>query len=120
MKSAFVLAAVIQLVLAGPALDVAHAAGVVEPPASAADVYTRAIVRSISKDDGRQLSIRLKLIPRSKIPFSTVTYRVVDARLVAGLREGDSVAFKAERRDGENVLTAIHTAAPCERFKECK
>lgn len=120
MKPAFVLAAVIQLALAASALNVAHAAGVVEPPASAADVYTRAIVRSISTDDRKHLYIRLKLIPRSKIPFSTVTYRVLDARLVAGLREGDSVAFKAERLDGENVLTAIHAATPCERFKECK
>lgn len=120
MKSAFVLAAVLPLVLAAPAPAIASAAGPVEPPAGAAEVYTRAIVRSISRDDGKNLYIRLKLMPRSKIPFSTVTYRVRDARLVAGLREGDSVAFKAERIDGENVLTAIHKAAPCERFKDCK
>jgi len=118
MKSALVLA-VITLVLASPALDVAHAAGAGEPPANAAEVHTRAIVRSISKEDGR-LYIRLKLIPRSKLPFSTVTYRVLDARLIAGLREGDSVAFRAERLDGDNVLMAIHTATPCQRFKECK
>ena len=120
MKAAFVLVSVIPLVLAAPALNVAHAAGAVEPTASAAEVYTRAIVRSISRDEGKHLYIRLKLMPRSKIPFSTVTYRVLDARLVVGLREGDSVGFKAERLNGENVLTAIHTATACERFKECK
>ena len=120
MKSALVLAAVIPLVLAALPHNVAHAAGAIEEPASAAEVYTRAIVRSISKDEGKHLYIRLKLMPRSKIPFSTVTYRVLDASLITGLREGDSIAFKAKRLDGENVLTDIHTATPCERFKECK
>jgi Cu/Ag efflux protein CusF len=120
MKSAFVLAAIMSLALAASAPIVAHAVGAAEAPASAAEVYTRAIVRSVSTNDDKHLYIRLKLIPRSKIPFSTVTYRVLDAHLIAGLREGDSVAFKAERLDGENVLRAIHTAAPCERFKECK
>jgi Cu/Ag efflux protein CusF len=120
MKSPFVLPAVMSLLMAAPVPNVAYSAGVAEMPASAAEVYTRAIVRSISKDDGTNLYIRLKLIPREKIPFTTVTYRVLDARLVAGLREGDSVAFKAERLDGENVLSAIHAATPCERFNECK
>ena len=120
MKATFVLAAVIPLVLAAPILSVAHSAGTVEPTASASEVYTRAIIQSISTDEGKHLYIRLKLMPLSKIPFSTVTYRVLDARLVAGLRKGDSVAFKAERLDGGNVLTALHTATPCERFKECK
>ena len=120
MKSTFLLVAVIPLVLAAPALNVARAAAAVQPPPSATDVYTRAIVRSISEQDGHRLYIRLKLIPRAKIPFSTVTYRVRDRRLIAGLHEGASVAFRAERLDGENVLTAIHIAAPCQRFDECK
>ena len=34
--------------------------------------------------------------------------------------EGDSVAFRAERRDGENVLTAIRPAPPCKRFEKCE
>lgn len=120
MKTAFALVAAMPLVLGAPAFDLAHAAGPVEPSASAPEVYTRAVVRSISKEDGERLYIRLKLIPRSKIPFSTVTYRVLDPRLIEGLREGDSVAFKAERLNGENVLTTIHAAAPCERFRECR
>src|SRR5690348_8932507 len=57
------------------------------------EVFTRAIVRSVVEEDsGRRHYIRLKLIPRGKIPFSTLTYRVMDASLVTGLREGDSVA----------------------------
>jgi Cu/Ag efflux protein CusF len=119
MTSRFALAAVIPLLLAAPSFHVADAAAAGDPPGSAAEVYTRAVVRSISKEGGR-LYIRLKLIPRAKLPFSTVTYRVLDARLVAGLREGDSVAFRAERLDGDNVLVAIHAAAPCQRFEECK
>jgi Cu/Ag efflux protein CusF len=95
------------LALAAPALDLARAAAAAAPSASAADVYTRAIVRSISEEDGNRLSIRLKLVPGSKLPFTTVTYRVLDARLVAGLREGERVGFQARRIDGENVLTAI-------------
>jgi Cu/Ag efflux protein CusF len=95
------------LALAAPVLDLARAAAAAAPSASAADVYTRAIVRSISKEDGNRLSIRLKLVPGSKLPFTTVTYRVLDARLVAGLREGERVGFQARRIDGENVLTAI-------------
>lgn len=115
-KAALVLAAILSLVLATP-IPSARAA---DAPASAPEVFTRAVVRSISKDDGKHLFIRLKIVPRAKLPFSTLTYRVLDARLVEGLREGDSVAFKAERRDGENVLTAIQKAAPCKRFEECK
>ncbi len=120
MKSAFIPSAVIALLLVAPGLNVAQAAGGAEPPTGAPEVYTRATVRAVSAADGKDIHIRLKLLPGSKIPFSTVTYRVLDARLVAGIREGDSVAFKAERRDGENVLTAIHAAEPCQRFKECK
>jgi Cu/Ag efflux protein CusF len=120
MRSALALATVAMLLFAAPGLNIANAGGSEESSAAATEVYTRAVVRSISKEDGERLYIRLKLIPRAKIPFSTLTYRVFDERLVQGLREGDSVAFKAERRDGENVVTAIHAAVPCERFKECK
>lgn len=28
-------------------------------------------------------------------------------------------AFRAERIDGENTLTAIRPAPPCERFRQC-
>lgn len=87
--------------------------------ASAEDVYTRGVVRSVDTEDGR-LYIRLKVVPRAKLPFSTLTYRVMDAQLVAGLRSGDSVQFRAERRGGENVLTALRSAPPCERFSPCQ
>jgi len=89
-------------------------------PPAAAGVFTRATVRGVYEEDGgKRLYIRLKLIPRGKIPFSTLTYRVLDRALVAGIAEGASVAFRAERIDGENTLTAIRPAPPCERFQQC-
>lgn len=84
-------------------------------------MFTRAVVRSIAEEDGgRRVYVRLKLVPTAKIPFSTLTYRVPDRRLLAGLREGDSVAFRAERRGGENVLTAVRVVPPCRRFEPCE
>ena len=52
--------------------------------------------------------------------FQIARNTTLDATLIAGLRERDSVAFKAERIDGDNVLTAVHVATACQRFKECK
>jgi Cu/Ag efflux protein CusF len=84
-------------------------------------VETRATVRSTFEEDGgRRFYIRLKLVPRGKLPFTTITYRVLDRGLVAHVREGDNVAFRAQRIDGENVLTALRAVAPCERFARCE
>lgn len=82
------------------------------PAASAAQpVYTRAVVRSVFEEDGgKRLYIALKIAPGAKIPFSTLTHRVLDRKLVAGLKPGDSVRFAAQRIDGENVVTAIQPA----------
>jgi Cu/Ag efflux protein CusF len=91
----------------------AHAAGgkaeaLAAAPAEAAAVYTPATVRSVfAEDQGRRRYVRLKLALANEFPFTTITYRVLDPALVAGLQEGDSVAFRAERIGGENVLTAM-------------
>ncbi len=97
----------------------------VQGPAASAQpaepVFTRAVVRSVfTEDGGKRHYIRLKLVPNGKLPFSTITFRVVDPKLVSGLKDGASVQFRAERRDGENTITAIRTAAPCERFEPCQ
>lgn len=115
-----IISVLLLVVLTAPTIEGARAAGTAEPSANAADVYTRGVVRSISEEDGNRLYIRLKLVPRAKLPFTTVTYRVMDPSLVAGLREGQSIAFRAERRDGQNVLTAIRLAQPCQRFQTCE
>ncbi|MDP3619881.1 MAG: copper-binding protein [Ramlibacter sp.] len=84
-------------------------------------VYTRAVVRSVLVEDGgKRHYIRLKLVPNGKLPFSTITFRVADPRLIAGLKDGASVQFRAERLGGENTITAIRAAAPCQRFEPCQ
>ncbi|MES2938619.1 MAG: copper-binding protein [Pseudomonadota bacterium] len=87
---------------------------------TAAPVYTHAVVRSVFEEDGgKRLYIALKIAPGAKLPFSTLTHRVLDRKLVAGLKPGDRVGFTAQRIDGENVVTAIQPA-PCQRFEKCQ
>lgn len=89
-----------------------------EAPASA--VFTRATVRStFEQDNGRRLYISLRLNLPVEAPFSALTFRVRDRALVAGLRPGASVEFRAERIEGENVVTAIRPVPPCVRFQPC-
>lgn len=85
-------------------------------------VYTRARVVSVDREGesgGKKLYVRLKLLPRAKIPFATQTFRVVDATLLAGISEGAWVKFQARRVHGENTLTAIHVVDECKRFQSC-
>ena len=103
----------------------AAAAGTVDKPAPTTDagsqaVQTRAQVASISREDrGRQIYIRLKLLPPWKLPFSTLTFRVPEPGMIASVREGSSVEFTAERINGENTLKSIREVAPCVRFQKC-
>ncbi|MDB5956924.1 serine hydrolase [Ramlibacter sp.] len=80
-------------------------------PSSA--VFTRATVQSVSEQDpdGR-IYIRLKLQAIAQYPFSTLTYRVRDRRLLEGLQPGATVDFRAEPREGENTLVELHPLAP--------
>ena len=88
--------------------------GTLPPPAAAqqpAPVYTAGEFRGTSQQDGgRRLYAHIKIAPGAKIPFSTLSYRVRDRQLVAGLQHGARVEFRAERHDGENVLVAIRPA----------
>ena len=100
---------------ASPAPPSAAGSGTAAQP-----VYTRAVVRSIVRQDGGRRYVQLKLVPRAKLPFTTITYRVLDSRLLDGVSEGASVQFIAARIDGENTVTAMRIAAPCERFRQCE
>lgn len=116
--------ALVLLCIAAASLHAGLASGVdlagPEGASQGAGVYTRGIVgSSFEEEGGMRFYIRVKLAAARKLPFSTITYLVPDRALVAGLREGDSVAFRAERRGGENVLTAIRPVAPCQRFTKC-
>jgi CubicO group peptidase (beta-lactamase class C family) len=76
-------------------------------------VYTPGEFRgTFEEDGGRRLYARMKLVPGHKIPFSTLTYRVLDPKLVAGLAAGRLVEFRAERRDGENVIVEMRFPLP--------
>jgi hypothetical protein len=82
------------------------------PGAMAEPIHTRGELRATSQDKDGHRYAHIKLAPGKKIPFSTLTYRVLDPALLEGLKPGARVEFLAERRDGENVLTAIRPARP--------
>lgn len=76
-------------------------------------VYTRGQFRGVFEEEGgRRVYARLKLVTGQKLPFTTLSYRVRDRRLVQGIQEGTEVDFRAERIDGENTLTALRPASP--------
>jgi CubicO group peptidase (beta-lactamase class C family) len=86
----------------------------------AAPVEARATLRSVTEEDGgTRMYVHLKVVPRANLPFTTLRFRVRDRALLAGLREGASVKFRAERIDGENTLVAIRAVPPCMRFQPC-
>ena len=82
-------------------------------------VYTRAVVRDLPADGAQPVLLRLKIAPRGKLPFSTLTFRIGDRRLLEGIALGDEVGFIAERRAGENTVVALRKVAPCVRFQHC-
>jgi Cu/Ag efflux protein CusF len=84
-----------------------------------APVSTRARLTSSYEEPGGKFYVRLKLLPQSKLPFMTQTFRLSDRSLVAGMPEGTWVKFSARHVDGENVVTSIHAVAECKRFQPC-
>lgn len=111
-------------VLAAGLGTVANAAGTSPPdPKASTAVETRATVRSIVQEgegDDRRTYIHLKLLPRSKIPFTTQRFRVRDPASVAGLSPETSVKFRTEQIEGENTLVSIRAVAACVRFQPCE
>ncbi|MDH6165395.1 Cu/Ag efflux protein CusF [Variovorax boronicumulans] len=83
-------------------------------------VFTRARLTSSYEEPGGKLYVRLKLLPRSKIPFATQTFRLPDRSLLADIPDGSLVKFTSKHIDGENTLTSIHTVAECKRFQPCE
>ena len=85
-----------------------------------APVFTRARLVFVSQEAGGKRYVRLKLLPRAKIPFTTQVFQVADPALLAGISEGAWVRFTARHMDGENTLTAIHVVEECPRFQQCE
>ena len=87
---------------------------------AAAPVYTRARLVSVEADAGDNAThVRLKLLPRAKLPFTVQTFRVVNPALLHGIPQGAWVQFTARHIDGENTLTSIRVTAECRRFERC-
>jgi serine-type D-Ala-D-Ala carboxypeptidase/endopeptidase len=76
-------------------------------------VYTRGEFRGrFEEDGGRKQFVRVKLAPGQKLPFSTLTFRVLDPKVVQGMAEGSLVEFRAERLAGENTIVEMRLAKP--------
>ena len=110
-----------RLALAGIGLWMAAGAAAqsVAPSGDAAPVLTRARIASFLNEADGKAYVRLKLLPRSKLPFTVQTFRVADRALLAGLSEGTWVNFAAKHVDGENTVTSIQAVAECRRFQPC-
>ena len=54
-------------------------------------VYTRAVVRELPAVGAQPALLRLKIVPLGKLPFSTLTFRVQDRRLLNGIGDRKSV-----------------------------
>ena len=68
---------------------------------------------------GHTTHVRLKLLPRAKLPFTTQTFRVANPALLHGISQGSWVQFTARHIDGENTLTSIRVTAECKRLEPC-
>jgi Cu/Ag efflux protein CusF len=98
------------------AIAIGGAAAQAKEPAT---VFTRARLTSSYEEPGGKLYVRLKLLPRSKIPFTTQTFRLPDRSLLADIPEGSWVRFTSKHIDGENTVITMQAAAECRRFQPC-
>ncbi len=120
VATALALAAVWGAAGAQPVAPAGAASAAAEDAAPAAPVYTRARLVSVEADaGGNPTHVRLKLLPRAKLPFTTQTFRVVNPALLHGIPQGTWVQFTARHIDGENTLTSIRVTAECKRFEPC-
>ena len=117
---ALALAAVWGAAGAQPVAPAGAASAAGEGAAPAAPVYTRARLVSVEADAGGTATlVRLKLLPRAKLSFTTQTFRVANPALLHGISQGSWVQFTARHIDGENTLTSIRVTAECKRLERC-
>ena len=120
VATALVLAAVWGAAGAQPVAPAGAASAAGEGAAPASPVYTRARLVSVEADAGGNTThVRLKLLPRAKLPFTTQTFRVANPALLHGISQGSWVQFTARHIDGENTLTSIRVTAECKRLEPC-
>jgi Cu/Ag efflux protein CusF len=66
----------------------------------------RGEVRRVDRDRA-QLTIRHAGLPALDMPPMTLVFRVRDASLLVGLKEGDRIRFQAEKQGRQYVVTAL-------------
>ena len=76
---------------------------------SAAPAFTEAEVRKVDKEAGK-LTLKHGPIANLEMPPMTMVFRVKDASMLARVKTGDKVRFKAEKVQGAYTVTAIEPA----------
>lgn len=83
----------------------------VDRPAAATSAAptTDGEVRRIDKAQGK-ITLRHGAITNLDMPAMTMVFKVVDAKLLDAVKEGDKVKFAADRINGAITVTAIEAA----------
>lgn len=84
--------------------DAHHPAGA--SAAASASVMSEGEVRKIDKELGK-VTLRHGPIANLDMPGMTMVFKVADAKLLVGIKEGDKVKFAADRVNAVITLTAI-------------
>lgn len=59
---------------------------------------------------GKKITLRHGPLANLDMPPMTMVFTVPDAKLLAGLKQGDKVRFTADKKDGIYLVTAIEAA----------
>lgn len=98
--------ALLALATASPAQTAPAAASAT----AAAGPKSEGEVRKIDKAQGK-VTLKHGPIRNLDMPPMTMVFRVLDGKLLDGLKEGDKVRFTAEQLSGALTVTAIEAAA---------
>ena len=83
-----------------------HPAGQPAAAAAPAATLTEGEVRKIDKEQGK-ITLRHGEIKNLDMPGMTMVFRVKQAALLDGVKEGDKVGFTADKIGGQFTVTAI-------------
>jgi Cu(I)/Ag(I) efflux system periplasmic protein CusF len=109
LPAAALLAAIGAQAQPHPASAAGHAAHHAPAATGAAAALTDAEVRKVDREQGK-LTLRHGPLKKFDMPAMTMVFRVADAKMLDGLKEGDKVQFDAEKVNGAFTVTAIQPA----------
>jgi len=101
--------------IAALGLTVAFGSHAQTAPASAAHHATAAApttdgeVRKVDKEQGK-VTLKHGPLTNLEMPAMTMVFKVADAKMLDGLKDGDKVKFTAEKVNGAITVTAIQPA----------